>query len=307
MNLEHKQTERDTINALQIYLSELFPEDSISFFKDGNQYQLYFNTTPLTKLNEDVINSITDIIAYTAARESNISLTLIEIIHKCVFNIKVAKEVLDHGDHTRAMETAMKFSDTVYKELVKSCPELEDDVNVEPMSNEAITKQIMANYREFQQNEYAASIPKLSLSKIRDVKTPTRGTIGSAGIDFYVPDDYPNSLRRIAPGERFFIPSGIKANVPEGHALIAFNKSGVALKKGLMVGACVVDSDYQGEIHLHLVNTSNNDATIEAGEKLTQFLLIPVSHIPVEVVPEDELFLEQSERGAGGFGSTGTK
>ena len=91
----------------------------------------------------------------------------------------------------------------------------------------------------------------MQIAKIRNVKTPTRGTNGSAGIDFYVPDDYPDSLCTIPPGDRFFIPSGIKANVPEGYALIAMNKSGVALKKGLMVGACVVDSDYQGEIHLH--------------------------------------------------------
>ena len=147
----------------------------------------------------------------------------------------------------------------------------------------------------------------MKIAKIRDVKTPTRGTQGSAGIDFYVPNDYPNSLRRVAPGERFFIPSGIKANVPEGFALIAMNKSGVALKKGLMVGACVVDSDYQGEIHLHLVNTSNNDVTIEAGEKLTQFLLIPVDHCTVSVVDESELFDTESDRGAGGFGSTGLK
>ena len=145
----------------------------------------------------------------------------------------------------------------------------------------------------------------MKIAKTRDVKTPTRGTIGSAGIDFYVPNDYPNSLRRIAPGERFFIPSGIKANVPEGFALIAFNKSGVALKKGLMVGACVVDSDYQGEIHLHLVNTSTHDVTIEAGEKLTQFLLIPVNHCVVDEVDESELFDDETERGSGGFGSTG--
>ena len=145
----------------------------------------------------------------------------------------------------------------------------------------------------------------MKIAKIRDVKTPTRGTQGSAGIDFYVPNDYPNSLRRVAPGERFFIPSGVKANVPEGYALIAMNKSGVALKKGLMVGACVVDSDYQGEIHLHLVNTSNDDVTIEAGEKLTQFLLIPVDHCGVEVVNESDLFSHESDRGAGGFGSTG--
>lgn len=147
----------------------------------------------------------------------------------------------------------------------------------------------------------------MKLAKIRNVKTPTRGTIGSAGIDFFVPDDYPNSLCKIGPGDRFFIPSGIKANVPEGYALIAFNKSGVALKKGLMVGACVVDSDYQGEIHLHLVNTSDQPVTIEAGDKLTQFLLVPVNHCPVDVVDVDELFCEETTRGTGGFGSTGVK
>jgi dUTP pyrophosphatase len=149
----------------------------------------------------------------------------------------------------------------------------------------------------------------MKLAKIRDVKTPVRGTVGSAGIDFYVPNDYPTteSLCTIEPGERFFIPSGIKANVPEGYALIAMNKSGVALKKGLLVGACVVDSDYQGEIHLHLVNTGKRDVTIEPGEKLVQFLLIPVDHCEVEVVAEDNLFSKETTRGAGGFGSTGVK
>ena len=147
----------------------------------------------------------------------------------------------------------------------------------------------------------------MKITKIRDVKTPIRGTEGSAGIDFFVPYDYPNSLRSVEPGERFFIPSGIKANVPTGYALIAMNKSGVSLKKGLMVGACVVDSDYQGEIHLHLINTSNKSVTIEPGEKLTQFLLIPVDHCNVTVVEEDALFTEETTRGSGGFGSTGVK
>lgn len=147
----------------------------------------------------------------------------------------------------------------------------------------------------------------MKLAKIRNVKTPTRGTNGSAGIDFFVPDDYPNNLCTIPPGDRFFIPSGIKANVPEGYALIAMNKSGVALKKGLMVGACVVDSDYQGEIHLHLVNTSSKSVTIEPGDKLTQFLLIPVNHCGVEMVNEGDLFSEETSRGSGGFGSTGVK
>ena len=139
------------------------------------------------------------------------------------------------------------------------------------------------------------------------MKTPIRGTAGSAGIDFFVPDDYPANLCVIDPGDRYFIPSGIKANVPEGYALIAMNKSGVSMKKGLMVGACVVDSDYQGEIHLHLINASNKPVTIEPGDKLVQFLLIPVKHCAVAVVDVDELFDEETTRGSGGFGSTGVK
>jgi dUTP pyrophosphatase len=145
----------------------------------------------------------------------------------------------------------------------------------------------------------------IKLAKVRDVKDPTRGTDGSAGIDFYVPEDYPKNLCTIHPGTRCFIPSGIKANVPDGYALIAFNKSGVALKKQLMVGACVVDSDYQGEIHLHLINTSNRVVEILPGEKLLQFVLLPVDHGPVQIVKESKLFNDRSERGSGGFGSTG--
>jgi dUTP pyrophosphatase len=145
----------------------------------------------------------------------------------------------------------------------------------------------------------------MKISKIRDVKTPTRGTEGSAGIDFFVPNNYPTNLCQIDPGERFFIPSGIKVDVPEGYALIAMNKSGVSMKKGLMVGACVVDSDYQGEIHLHLINASNKTVTIEPGDKLTQFLLVPVNYCEIEVVDEKSLFEEETTRGSGGFGSTG--
>ena len=145
----------------------------------------------------------------------------------------------------------------------------------------------------------------LRLAKVRSVKTPIRGTTGSAGIDFYVPEDYPENLCTVSPGERYFIPSGIKASVPDGYALIAMNKSGIALKKNLMVGACVVDSDYQGEIHLHLINVGPNPITIAPGEKLVQFLLMPVDHGTIEVVEEKNLFEWTSIRGEGGFGSTG--
>lgn len=144
----------------------------------------------------------------------------------------------------------------------------------------------------------------LKISKVRDVKTPLRSTKGSAGIDFFTPFDINEII--LNPHEHVNIPSGIKANVPEGFMLTAFNKSGMAIK-GFDVGACVVDSDYMGEIHLHVRNVTNEIIKIEPGQKLVQFILIPVSTCDVEVVSNDELFTEVTERGSGGFGSTGTK
>jgi dUTP pyrophosphatase len=145
----------------------------------------------------------------------------------------------------------------------------------------------------------------MQISKVRNVKTPTRGTVASAGLDFYVPSGK-DFIFEVLPGKAAFIPSGIKANVPEGHALIAFNKSGVALKKHLAVGACVVDEDYQGEIHLHVYNFGDEVVKIQPGEKLVQMVLLPVNYASVEVVSEDQLFSKETARGAGGFGSTGT-
>jgi dUTP pyrophosphatase len=93
--------------------------------------------------------------------------------------------------------------------------------------------------------------------------------------------------------------------VPNGYALIAFNKSGIALKRSLVCGACVVDADYQGEIHLHLINVGTKHVFIEPGMKLIQFLLLPVNHCDLTEVNNDNLFNESTDRGSGGFGSTG--
>lgn len=148
----------------------------------------------------------------------------------------------------------------------------------------------------------------MKITKVRDVKTPTRGTEKSAGIDFFVPNDFPGTFY-LAKGQSVNIPSGIHAKVPEGYALIGMNKSGVATKKHLQIGACVVDEDYQGEIHIHVTNIGNELSEINPGEKLVQFLLIPVFYDVVEEVDSvEELYNgEATERGAGGFGSTGTK
>lgn len=146
----------------------------------------------------------------------------------------------------------------------------------------------------------------MKISKIRNVKTPERGTPLSAGLDFFVPNDFPGE-HFLPPGDAVNIPSGIKVKVPHGFALVFMNKSGVAVKKGLQVGACVVDEDYQGEVHLHVRNTSTDVQSIKPGEKLVQALLIPVDYCDVEVVNADELYEGGTQRGEGGFGSTGTE
>tara|TARA_R110000787_G_scaffold97665_2_gene201294 strand:+ start:2623 stop:3072 length:450 start_codon:yes stop_codon:yes gene_type:complete len=146
---------------------------------------------------------------------------------------------------------------------------------------------------------------RILFGKTRDVKTPTRGTSKSAGIDLYIPEKlFAGGECTILPGQALKIPSGLKVRVPENHALIVFNKSGIALK-GLQVGACVIDEDYQGEIHLHVTNTSLNPVSVTNGQKLVQVLLIPIAYAEIVDFPAECLHSKKSERGSGGFGSTG--
>ena len=138
--------------------------------------------------------------------------------------------------------------------------------------------------------------------KIRDVADPVRAHEHDAGIDFFVPNDFQEV--ELEPGMRINIPSGIKVDVQPGFALIAFNKSGVASKTGLVAGACVIDSGYEGEMHLNMINTSNDDVLIQPGAKILQFIQLPISCEPLERAEEDQMW-NRSTRGSAGFGSTG--
>lgn len=157
----------------------------------------------------------------------------------------------------------------------------------------------------------------MKFSKVRDVKSPTRGTSKSAGIDFFVPN-FKQSIW-LNPHTDVLIPSGIKASIPENHMLMAAEKSGVvtsaeaARKAGrkakqgafntvVVLGAKIVDEDYQGEIHIHLVNIGNEAVEIKPNTKIAQFILIPVNYDDLEEVDESELFTDKTERGDGGFG-----
>lgn len=146
----------------------------------------------------------------------------------------------------------------------------------------------------------------LKFIKTKEVKSPVRGHDTDAGIDFFVPEDFERTM--LVPGEDVCIDAGIKVIVPKGYALIFKEKSGVALKKKLTIGACVVDSDYRGVVHLHLFNNGTEEAIIEAGDKITQGLVVPVSLCkPEEITEEEYNSYDDTERGEGGFGSTGTK
>ena len=160
----------------------------------------------------------------------------------------------------------------------------------------------------------------LRFSKVRDVKSPERGTPRSAGIDFFVPNDFFPTMVR--PNEDLLIPSGIRADIPKGYMLIGEDKSGVSTSKQAAVdagrnpgkvsfgspttiGAKIIDEDFQGEIHIHIINCGNFPINVRPGMKISQFILVPVEYCALEEVPIDELFSSETERGSGCFGSTG--
>ena len=144
----------------------------------------------------------------------------------------------------------------------------------------------------------------MQILKTRDVKTPSRANVGDAGIDFFIPNDFVE--KTVLPGESLLVPSGIVAAVPSGYMLTAFNKSGMSLKKNMIIGACVIDHSYTGEIHIHLFNVGTTPQVFKPGDKVSQFILVPVLEDGItEVGSREELFSgKATTRGDGAFGST---
>lgn len=107
------------------------------------------------------------------------------------------------------------------------------------------------------------------------------------------------------PGNSLMIPSGIQMKIQTGYAMRFDNKSGIAIQ-GLLVGATIVDADYQGEIHLNVWNVSKDNVMIKSGQKLLQGIFFEIPQIQLYEVT-GELFTEPSARGEKGFGSTQIK
>lgn len=129
---------------------------------------------------------------------------------------------------------------------------------------------------------------------------PTYGTAYSAGADLYACLESPVT---IGPGETCPIPTGIAMEVPVGCAGLVYARSGMAAKRGLApankVG--VIDSDYRGEVLVMLHNHGSQPQTVSHGDRVAQLLITPV----LTPVFQQVEALSQTERGAGGFGSTG--
>lgn len=147
-------------------------------------------------------------------------------------------------------------------------------------------------------NKYSVRIKKLNENAI----IPTYGSEFAAGADLYACTNEPVTIN---PHETVLVHTGIAMEIPAGYAGLIYARSGIASKRGLApankVG--VVDSDYRGEIMVALHNHSEAAQTIESGERIAQLVIAP--YVTAEFILSDEL--DDTERGEGGFGSTGKK
>lgn len=134
-----------------------------------------------------------------------------------------------------------------------------------------------------------------------DLELPRPASTGASGLDLRAAVAAPRTL---APGERSLVPCGVAAQIPPGWEGQVRPRSGLAVKHGVTVlnAPGTVDSDYRGELKVILVNHGAEDFVIERGARIAQLVLCEVAHA-VEVVERERL--DESDRGAGGFGSTG--
>ncbi len=150
--------------------------------------------------------------------------------------------------------------------------------------------------------DFGDNMEILKIKKVReDAKVPNRATSGSAGLDLCAAIDEPITLEG---GATAVIPTGIAIALPSAeYGAFVFPRSGIAVKHGigLLNSVGVIDSDYRGEIMVGVINQISTPYTIQPGERIAQMVIMPVSMMPVEEVSD----LDETERGAGGFGSTG--
>lgn len=142
---------------------------------------------------------------------------------------------------------------------------------------------------------------QVKFKKMREsAKVPSYATEGAAAVDLCAAIDEPITL---AAGERRLIPTGIAISIPKNTVAVLSARSGLSYKKGITAanGIGVIDSDYRGEIFFSAINLSNEAYTVEPGDRVAQLMLMPV--YTMSLLEADTL--DETERGEGGFGSTG--
>ena len=130
-------------------------------------------------------------------------------------------------------------------------------------------------------------------------KLPTRATSGDAGLDLYASEP-----ARFEPGERASVGTGVAVEIPDGHAGLVLPRSGWAAKHGIaLVNAPgLIDSGYRGEVRVLLLNTDRDEPfEVSEGDRIAQLLVVPFASLE----PVEADVLGESERGEGGFGSSG--
>lgn len=132
-----------------------------------------------------------------------------------------------------------------------------------------------------------------------DLPLPGYAHPGDAGLDLYAAD-----TTTLQPGERALVPCGIAIAIPEGHVGLVNPRSGLAVDHGLTVlnGPGTIDAGYRGEIHVLLINLGDEPVALAVGDRIAQLLLQQVGRATIIEVDE----LDDTARGAGGFGSTGS-
>ena len=147
----------------------------------------------------------------------------------------------------------------------------------------------------------SVTVPVQRLLHGADLPLPAYATPGSAGLDLLAAVE---TALTLAPGDRAAVPTGIAIALPEGHEAQVRPRSGLALRHGvtLLNAPGTIDSDYRGEVKAILVNLGREPFTLRRGERIAQLVIAPVSQATWQLRET----LEDSSRGAGGFGSTGT-
>jgi len=147
----------------------------------------------------------------------------------------------------------------------------------------------------------------LEYAKMRqNAVSPERANPSDAGLDVFFSPEEPISVV-LNPGDSKVLSTGLKFGVPHGYMLEVKNRSSVAAKRSLIVGACVVDSGYDGEVFINLHNVGNTLQVLSTGDKIAQLVMTPVVHFRPLETAEDTLYsypMTISNRGAGSLGST---